>query len=157
MIKLPQINKALVLRSIVLGSLGIVLMSCALVSTYVRDSGVDILKLSTRGARIVSARLWMDGDRVSLRGEVVSNPVSRSPLGGHLDIEIVDAAGTGTTCLTTKPRTGGRQIRKTYSLPLTGLPEPGSTIRVWHDPAHNHMTCAFSRPAKSTQNNGSSI
>ena len=55
MITLPRINKTLGLRGIVIGSLGIVLMSCALVSTYVRDSGVDILKLSTRGARIVSA------------------------------------------------------------------------------------------------------
>ena len=126
--------------------LAMTLSSCALVSSYVSDSGVAIEKISTRSARIVSAGFWLDGDRLSLRGEVVSNPVSKSPLRGHLDIEIVEPDQATVTCLTTRTRTGVRHVRKRYSLSLTSLPAPGSTLRIWHDQSSKHVSCASSRP-----------
>jgi len=130
--------------------------SCALVSSYIADSGVEIETIATRSARIVSAGFWQDGERLSLRGEAVSNPVSKSPLGGHLDIEIVEPGQSGTTCLTTRTRTGARQVTKQYSLPLVELPKPGSIVRVWHDPSRTHSGCAPGRPPL-TQNYGSGV
>ena len=136
--------------------LAMTLSSCALVSSYVSDSGVAIEKISTGSARIVSAGFWLDGDRLSLRGEVVSNPVSKSPLRGHLDIEIVEPDQAAATCLTTGTRTGARQVRKRYSLPLTSLPAPGSTLRIWHDRLSKHVSCASSRPPTNLRG-GSSV
>lgn len=132
------------------------LSSCALVSSYVSDSGVEIEKISTRSARIVSAGFWLDGERPSLRGEVVSNPVSKSPLRGHLDIEIIDPDQATATCLMTRARTGARHVRKRYSLPLASLPTPGSTLQIWHDRSSKHVSCASSRPP-TTQESGSSV
>ena len=115
--------------------------SCAWMSTYVNEPQVDIEKISTPTARIASAHFWLDGEQLSLRGEVVPNPVSKSPLRGHLDIEIVDPDQTSTVCLTTPTRLKPRHVRKTYSLSLDALPPPGSKVRAWHHPASTHTTC----------------
>ena len=114
--------------------------SCAWISTYVDEPQVDIEKISTPTARIASAHFWLHGDQLSLRGEVVPNPITKSPLKGHLDIEIVDPNQTSAVCLTTPNRLRPRHVRKAYSLSLEALPPPGSTVRVWHHPERTHGT-----------------
>lgn len=72
--------------------------------------------------RIASANFWLDGDKLSLRGEVVSNPVNKSPRAGHLDIEIIFPDETNRTCFTTRARLTPCHARKTYSIALDALP-----------------------------------
>lgn len=125
----------------VLSSLPLVLSSCAWMSTYVAAPEVDIVKLSMPTARIVSANFWLDGGQLSLRGEVVPNPITKSPLRGHLDIKIDDPDRTGIVCTTTSTRLRPRHARKTYSVSFEGLPSPGSKVTVWHHAAKRHATC----------------
>lgn len=144
------------IRWLRIGALATILSSCALSSSYVQDPGIDIERISTRTARIVSAGFWLDGERPSLRGEVVSEPVSKGPLFGHLDVEIAAPGQASVTCLTARARHRPRRVRKPYSVPLNALPPPGSTVRVWHHRSAAHTTCASSRPPSSTVRNGGS-
>ena len=117
------------------------LSGCALVSTCVEAPGIDIDKPSTLTARVVSAHLWRDGQQLSLRGQVVSIPVSRSRLRGHLDIAIARPDREDITCLTTRPMFGARHTRKYYSVDVDEMPPPASQIRVWHHPTQQHESC----------------
>ena len=145
-------------RPLGVAALAMAASSCAWISTYVDEPLVDIEKISTPTARIASAHFWLGGDQLSLRGEVVPNPISKSPLKGHLDIEIVDPDQTRTVCLTTPTRLRPRHVRKTYSVAFDALPPPGSTIRVWHHPESTHGTCQPSPSStKTTRAGGSSV
>lgn len=146
------------LRWLGLAVLATAVSSCAWVSTYVDEPQVDIEKISTPTARIASAHFWSDGEKLSLRGEVVPNPVTKNPLKGHLDIEIVDPDKTSTVCLTTRTRLRPRHVRKTYSVALDALPTPGSTVRIGHHPASTHTNCQPSPSStKTTRAGGSNV
>ncbi len=116
--------------------------SCAWISTYVPAPDVQIEAISNQTGRVVSAGFWRDGSQLSLRGEVAANPVSKSILRGHLDIEVVDSTGTEVVCLIAKPRMRPRQVHKPYSVKLRTLPEPGSTVRIRHHLDLRHEGCA---------------
>lgn len=127
------------LRMLALSAVLPAMSSCAWISSHVAAPDVQIEKITNRSARVVSANFWRDGGQLSLRGEVVSNPVSKSVLGGHLDIEIISPDGTEEACLTTKPRMRARHVRKPYSVAVRALPDPGGTVRIRH-----HLSTALS-------------
>ena len=52
--------------------------SCAWMSTYVSEPRVSIEKISTPTGRIVSANFCRDGEQLSLRGPMVSDPVTKT-------------------------------------------------------------------------------
>lgn len=134
-------NPASLLRMLAVSTLIPATSSCAWVSSHVAAPDVKIKAVSNRSARVVSANFWRDREQLSLRGEVVSNPVSKSVLRGHLDIEIVNPEGTEVVCLTTKPQMRTRHVRKPYSVDVRTLPDPGSTVRVRHHLGANHADC----------------
>ena len=136
-----EVVPACLLRMLVLSAVVPTISSCAWISTHVAAPGLQIEKISNRSARVVSANFWRDGGQLSLRGEVVSNPVSKSVLRGHLDIEIVNPDGTEAACLTTKPRMMARRVRKPYEVAVRTLPDPGSTVRIRHHLGADHMDC----------------
>ena len=111
---------------------------CAWVSSYVNAEAIDIQTPPSSTARGKSANFWRDGDALSLRGAVVSTPVSKSPLRGHLDIGVTDPLLQVSKCLTVRPRLGARKTHKRYSVPMPELPAPGSTVRVWHHRSSDH-------------------
>ena len=142
----PLTSVSALSRCLGLAVLAMGVSGCALLSIYIQDTGVDIETISTRSARIVSARFYREGEKISLRGEVSSIPISKAPILGHLDIELVSADRTVARCLTVRPRLDHKATRKRYSLKLEAIPEPGSIVRVWHDPARIHISCDSSRP-----------
>ena len=124
--------------------------SCAWMSTYVSEPRVSIERISTPTGRIVSANFWRDGEQLSLRGQVVSNPVTKGPIDGHVDIEILSPDRTSRTCVIASPRLRARKVRKPYLAPFVALPLPGSEVRVWHHPADPHTNCAPSPSSTTT-------
>lgn len=117
--------------------------SCAWIPRYVSDSGIAIERESTPTGRIASANFWVDRNGgITLRGEVVPNPITKGPMGGHVDIAITEINESVTRCLTTRQRIAARHVRKPFAIRLAQLPPPGSRVRVWHHGSGDHDDCA---------------
>ena len=128
---------------IVIFALALAITSCAWIPRYVSDSGVAIERESTPTGQIASANFWIDrSGGITLRGEVVPNPITKGPMGGHVDIAITENNEPFTECLTTRQRIAARHVRKPFSIRLAQLPPPGSLVRVWHHDTRDHDDCA---------------
>tara|TARA_R110002096_G_scaffold195693_1_gene378355 strand:+ start:1990 stop:2409 length:420 start_codon:yes stop_codon:yes gene_type:complete len=123
-----------------LGVLG--LSSCAWIPKYISDPGVEIQTLPASDGRVTSAHFWRDDKGIQLWGEVVGNPVTKGPIGGHVDVAITLPDGEGIECRTTRQRIQPRHTRKPYFLDFDALPPPGSVVTVKHHAAGEQGACA---------------
>jgi len=71
-----------------------------------------------------------------LRGEITPQPITKGPMGGHVDIAITSPNGDSTT---TRQRMAARHTRKPYSFHFQQIPSPGSVVRVlYHEHSRDH-------------------
>lgn len=133
------IHKALKSYLLVLG--GGLITSCAWIPSYISEPGVEIERTPTRSGRVTSAHFWQDGRRVTLRGEIIPQPISTSPLGGHVHAAIIGADGRVFECKTTHQRMRPRHVRKPYAMTFDALPAAGSRVQVFHHFSTTHDSC----------------
>lgn len=117
------------------------MVSCAWMSTYISEPGVEIERIATQSGRIVSAHFWQDGQQINLRGEIVPQPISKGPLGGHVHAAIIGAHGEELGCKTTHPRLLPRHVRKRYSIAFDTIPDAAKLIQVYHHFSTAHDSC----------------
>lgn len=115
--------------------------SCAWVPTLVSDSGVIIEMESTSSGRITSTHFWRDRRGYQLHGEVVPHPITKGPMGGHVDIVITAPNETNTVCTTVRQRTSVGHVRKPFYSRLDEMPTRGSIVKIKHHDSLNHRTC----------------
>ena len=116
--------------------------ACTSIPTRVHDSGIKIEPVSNDTGSIRSAGFWRDRNGISLRGEVSPNPVSESPLAGHIDVSITVPDKSSTVCTTADPNKDPKHVLKSFSRRFESLPPRGSLVRVWHHPAAaTHDSC----------------
>ncbi len=115
--------------------------SCAWVPSYVSDPGVAIERITTSTGRVNSANFWANTQGFQLRGDITPQPVTKGPLGGHVDVVVTSPDGTTTECWTTRQQTRPRHVRKPYAIRFEQLPVAGSVVRVKHHDGPNHDDC----------------
>lgn len=115
--------------------------SCAWIPSYVSEPGVTIERMATPSGRVSSAHFWEDRRGFALRGEITPQPITKGPMGGHVDIAITSPNGDSTTCTTTRQRINARHVRKPFSIRFDELPAPGSVVQLKHHKSANHEDC----------------
>ena len=115
--------------------------SCAWIPSYVSEPGVTIERVTTSSGRVSSAHFWKDRKGFALRGEITPQPITKGPMGGHVDIAITSPNGDSTTCTTTRQRINARHVRKPFSIRFDELPAPGSVVQLKHHKSANHEDC----------------
>ncbi len=115
--------------------------SCAWVPSYVSEPGVTIERMTTSSGCVSSANFWEDRKGFALRGEITPQPITKGPMGGHVDIAITAPDGESTECRTTRQRIGVRDVRKQFSIRFDVLPTPGSVVQIKHHDSANHDGC----------------
>lgn len=105
----------------------------------VRDGVVDVERESSRYALVTLVSAMQEGPDLLVRGEVRRRYGGRSPIPGHIDVQIVgpdgemlEDASVGYHRHSAKWRSASFYVR------LESVPPRGSTIRVQHDAARIH-------------------
>ncbi|MCH9674373.1 MAG: hypothetical protein K0U93_23240 [Gammaproteobacteria bacterium] len=115
--------------------------SCAWIPSYVSEPGVTIERVTTSSGRVSSAHFWEERTSFALRGEITPQPITKGPMGGHVDVAVTAPDGVNTECSTTRQRIGVRHVRKQFSIRFDELPALGSVVRVKHHNSANHEDC----------------
>ena len=115
--------------------------SCAWIPRYVSEPGVTIERVTTSSGRVSSANFWEDRNGFELRGEITPLPVTKGPIGGHVDITIISRDGRSNACTTTRQQIRVRHVRKPFSIRFDELPARGSVVRIKHHDSANHEDC----------------
>lgn len=115
--------------------------SCAWIPSYVSEPGVTIERVTTSSGRVSSAHFWEDRKGFALRGEITPQPITKGPIGGHVDIAVSSRDGESTACTTTRQQIRVRHVRKPFSIRFDELPAPGSVVQVKHHDGVDHESC----------------
>lgn len=115
--------------------------SCAWVPSYVSELGVTIERTATSTGIVSSAHFWEDGQGFSLRDEITPRPITKGPLGGHVDLAITSPDSESIACTTTRQQIRVCHVRKPLSLRFDESPTPGSVVQVKHHDSANHEHC----------------
>jgi len=115
--------------------------SCAWIPSYVSEPGVTIERVTTSSGRVSSAHFWEDRKGFALRGEITPQPITKGPMGGHVDFAITSPDGESTACTTIRQKIAVRHVRKPFSLRFDELPAPGSVVQIKHHDGVDHESC----------------
>lgn len=115
-------------------------MGCATTGKdLVRDGVVDIERESSRYTMVTLVSAMQEGHDLLVRGEVRRRHGGRSPIPGHIDVQIIGPDGDvlADTSIGYHRRSAKWRSASFYTR-LETVPPPGSTIRVLHDEARIH-------------------
>lgn len=121
-------------------AMAIVSTSCATTGKdLVRDGVVDIEKESSRYAMITLVSAMQEGADLLVRGELRRRHGGRSPIPGHIDVQIIGTTGEMLADASVGyHRRSAKWRSASFYTRLETVPPPGSTIRVLHDAAGIH-------------------
>lgn len=118
------------------------LTGCASSPWSVSDSNVETQLVSSKNLKISRVVVFEKTDGISLRGEMYKSQLRSIKPKGHIDIDVIDSAGSVLHKRTAqihryKKTNGSRKHYKFYS-DVSYLPPEGSIIRVAHHEAESH-------------------
>ena len=99
-----------------------------------RNQIVEIEKTSSSYARVGVVGAYQEDSTISVHGIVIRKRAGRSPIPGHVDVELRGPAGDILDSVSVAYRPTAKRRSGIFWATLDGVAPVGSTIRVSHDP-----------------------